>query len=66
MKQNVRVLIADDERAITTGLSAIIEDAGYQVDNADDGHVPGLSPEPCNSTVVRKSTVRSSHPSAWS
>jgi DNA-binding NtrC family response regulator len=37
MKQNVRVLIADDERAITTGLSAILEDAGYQVDNADDG-----------------------------
>ncbi|HYD52765.1 MAG TPA: response regulator, partial [Gemmatimonadaceae bacterium] len=37
MKQNARILIADDEKAITTGLSAILEDAGYAVDIADDG-----------------------------
>ena len=37
MKHNARILIADDEKAITTGLGAILEDAGYQVDIADDG-----------------------------
>src|SRR5215208_6991053 len=38
MKQlNSKILIADDEKAITTGLSAILEDEGYQVEVADDG-----------------------------
>jgi DNA-binding NtrC family response regulator len=37
MKQNARILIADDEKAITNGLSAILEESGYQVDIADDG-----------------------------
>ena len=36
MKQ-ARILIADDEAAITTGLSAILEDAGYGVDVVADG-----------------------------
>jgi DNA-binding NtrC family response regulator len=36
MKQ-ARILIADDEAAITTGLSAILEDAGYAVDVVADG-----------------------------
>jgi DNA-binding NtrC family response regulator len=38
MKQpNTKILIADDEKAITTGLSAILEDEGYNVEVADDG-----------------------------
>jgi DNA-binding NtrC family response regulator len=37
MKQNAKILIADDEKAITNGLSAILEESGYQVDIADDG-----------------------------
>jgi DNA-binding NtrC family response regulator len=36
MKQ-AKILIADDEAAITTGLSAILEDAGYDVDVVSDG-----------------------------
>jgi DNA-binding NtrC family response regulator len=36
MKQ-AKILIADDESAITTGLSAILEDAGYAVDVVSDG-----------------------------
>src|SRR5918912_498763 len=36
MKQG-KILIADDERAIATGLSAILEDEGYSVDVAGDG-----------------------------
>ena len=36
MKQ-AKILIADDEAAITTGLSAILEDAGYAVDVVGDG-----------------------------
>ncbi|MEO8624736.1 MAG: sigma 54-interacting transcriptional regulator, partial [bacterium] len=36
MKQ-AKILIADDEVAITTGLSAILEDAGYSVDVVGDG-----------------------------
>ena len=36
MKQ-AKILIADDEPAITTGLSAILEDAGYGVDVVADG-----------------------------
>ena len=36
MKQ-AKILIADDEAAITTGLSAILEDAGYSVDVVGDG-----------------------------
>jgi DNA-binding NtrC family response regulator len=36
MKQ-AKILIADDEAAITTGLSAILEDAGYSVDVVADG-----------------------------
>jgi DNA-binding NtrC family response regulator len=36
MKQ-AKILIADDEAAITTGLSAILEDAGYAVDVVADG-----------------------------
>ena len=36
MKQ-AKILIADDEAAITTGLSAILEDAGYRVDVVGDG-----------------------------
>jgi DNA-binding NtrC family response regulator len=36
MKQ-AKILIADDEAAITTGLSAILEDAGYSVEVVADG-----------------------------
>src|SRR3982751_2157853 len=36
MKQ-AKILIADDEAAITTGLSAILEDAGYAVEVVSDG-----------------------------
>ncbi|HEU4565878.1 MAG TPA: sigma-54 dependent transcriptional regulator [Gemmatimonadaceae bacterium] len=36
MKQ-AKILIADDERAIAAGLSAILEDEGYSVDVAGDG-----------------------------
>src|SRR5215216_5446252 len=36
MKQ-AKILIADDEAAITTGLSAILEDAGYGVEVVGDG-----------------------------
>ena len=36
MKQ-AKILIADDEAAITTGLSAILEDAGFSVDVVADG-----------------------------
>ena len=32
-----KILIADDEQAITAGLSAILSDEGYQVDVATDG-----------------------------
>src|SRR5215210_4437303 len=32
-----KILIADDERAITAGLSAILEDEGYNVEVATDG-----------------------------
>src|SRR3954465_6030910 len=32
-----KILIADDEAAITTGLSAILEDAGYDVEVVADG-----------------------------
>jgi DNA-binding NtrC family response regulator len=38
MKQaNAKVLIADDEQAITSGLSAILSDDGYEVEIAPDG-----------------------------
>jgi DNA-binding NtrC family response regulator len=38
MKQaNAKVLIADDESAITAGLSAILSDEGYSVDVVSDG-----------------------------
>jgi two-component system, NtrC family, response regulator PilR len=38
MKQaNAKVLIADDEQAITSGLSAILSDEGYVVEIAPDG-----------------------------
>src|SRR5947209_1519599 len=38
MKQaNAKVLIADDESAITAGLSAILSDEGYSVDVVPDG-----------------------------
>ena len=38
MKQaNAKVLIADDEQAITSGLSAILGDEGYSVEIAPDG-----------------------------
>ena len=36
-KNQAKVLIADDERAITEGLSAILSDEGYSVDVALDG-----------------------------
>src|SRR5687767_13852468 len=36
-KQQAKILIADDERAITDGLSAILADEGYTVDVAVDG-----------------------------
>jgi DNA-binding NtrC family response regulator len=36
-KQHAKILIADDERAITDGLSAILSDEGYTVDVAVDG-----------------------------
>ncbi|MDQ3996900.1 MAG: sigma-54 dependent transcriptional regulator, partial [Gemmatimonadota bacterium] len=35
--KNGKILIADDEKQITTGLSAILTDEGYEVDVADDG-----------------------------
>ncbi len=35
--KHAKILIADDEAAITTGLSAILEDAGYSVDVVGDG-----------------------------
>src|SRR3954454_16325450 len=34
---NAKILIADDEQAITSGLSAILADEGYTVDIANDG-----------------------------
>jgi DNA-binding NtrC family response regulator len=34
---NAKILIADDEAAITTGLSAILADEGYVVDVVADG-----------------------------
>src|ERR687885_320754 len=37
MMQRARILIADDERSITEGLSAILQDEGYEVDVAQDG-----------------------------
>ncbi len=37
MMKQARILIADDESAITTGLSAILSDAGYDVDVVSDG-----------------------------
>jgi DNA-binding NtrC family response regulator len=37
MMKQAKILIADDEAAITTGLSAILEDAGYSVDVVADG-----------------------------
>jgi DNA-binding NtrC family response regulator len=37
MMKQARILIADDEAAITTGLSAILGDAGYDVDVVSDG-----------------------------
>src|SRR5947209_10955906 len=38
MKQaNAKILIADDEAAITSGLSAILGDEGYEIDIAPDG-----------------------------
>jgi DNA-binding NtrC family response regulator len=36
-KQQAKILIADDERSITDGLSAILSDEGYTVDVAVDG-----------------------------
>src|SRR5688500_10695503 len=36
-KQQAKILIADDERAITDGLSALLSDEGYAVDVAVDG-----------------------------
>ncbi len=36
-KRTSRVLVADDERAITDGLSAILTDEGYEVTVASDG-----------------------------
>jgi DNA-binding NtrC family response regulator len=35
--KDAKILIADDERAIAAGLSAILEDEGYHVDVAGDG-----------------------------
>ena len=35
--KSAKILIADDEAAITTGLKAILEDAGYSVDVVGDG-----------------------------
>jgi DNA-binding NtrC family response regulator len=35
--KHAKILIADDESAITTGLAAILEDAGYDVDVVADG-----------------------------
>jgi DNA-binding NtrC family response regulator len=35
--KRAKILVADDEAAITTGLSAILEDAGYSVDVVGDG-----------------------------
>src|SRR5689334_1490478 len=34
---NAKILIADDEQAITAGLSAILADEGYAIDIAPDG-----------------------------
>jgi DNA-binding NtrC family response regulator len=35
--QNAKILIADDEKAITTGLGAILGDEGYGIEIAEDG-----------------------------
>lgn len=35
--KHAKILVADDEASITTGLSAILEDAGYKVDVVGDG-----------------------------
>src|SRR5919202_3292353 len=35
--QRAKILIADDERSITEGFSAILQDEGYEVDVAQDG-----------------------------
>jgi len=37
LMKHPKILIADDESAITTGLAAILEDAGYAVDVVADG-----------------------------
>ena len=37
MKPHAKILIADDEQAITAGLSAILADEGYDVDIVPDG-----------------------------
>ena len=37
MQKNAKILIADDEQKITSGLSAVLEDEGYQVSVAHDG-----------------------------
>ena len=34
-----KILIADDERAITEGLSAILRDEGYDTEIASDGQL---------------------------
>ena len=36
-KTQARILIVDDEAAIANGLSAILNDAGYEVEVAADG-----------------------------
>src|SRR2546423_15242356 len=36
-KPQGRILVADDEQAIANGLSAILSDAGYEVEVAADG-----------------------------
>ena len=37
MKQQAKILIADDERTITDGLSAILGDEGYEIEVVGDG-----------------------------
>ena len=37
MTTPAKILIADDEQSITSGLSAILGDEGYSVDIAPDG-----------------------------
>ena len=58
--KHAKILIADDEAAITTGLSAILEDAGYAVDVVSDGQkaLEALTAERATSTMPSGNAAR--------